>query len=197
MPDWSAQSAARTSGALAVGTAGVTILGATLLATSFTWTNSALSDLGVAGGPTAALFNYGLLATGALAVPFGVWYASAVRTSAGRTAGWTFVAAAICLAGVGAFPSGTPLHVPAAVGFYLLGTYTLAFDATGALLVGQYRRALGWFWVALGHLTLWVAWALLAVVGTLPGLAIPETLGAAAIAAWVLARVRSSSRPGR
>lgn len=194
MPDWSARSAARTSGVLAVFTAAVAIFGATLLAPSFSWTDSALSDLGVAGGLPAVLFNYGVVATGVLAVPFGAWYATAARTVAGRIAGLVFVVAAVSLAGVGVFPSGTPLHFPAAVGFYLLGTYALAFDATDALLVGERRRAIRWFWVALGHFTLWIAWALLAVVGSLPGIAIPEAVGAAAIAGWVLARVRRTRR---
>jgi hypothetical membrane protein len=49
------------------------ILLATLVSPTFTWTGSALSDLGAFGAPTALLFNGGLVLAGLVAFPFVAW----------------------------------------------------------------------------------------------------------------------------
>jgi len=181
--------------AVAVSFAG--ILAAVATDPGFSWVGSALSDLGVASDETALLFNYGLLAGGALGVPFAAWYWSVAATRAGRLAAVTFGAASVCMAGVGAFPSDTDLHAPVAVGFYLLGTVALALDASDAVLAGDAHRALVWLWVALAHLLFWFVWLGLMAATGIEGIAIPETVGALAVGAWVVTTARRTRRRPR
>lgn len=179
--------------AVAVSLAG--ILAAVASAPWFSWTANALSDLGVAGGLTAALFNYSLLAGGALGVPFAAWVAAGSDSRFGTAAGVVFGAASVCLAGVGAFPSDTSLHAPAAIGFFLLLTYALALDGSAAVLAGARRRALALWWGVLGHVTAWLAWAGAAAATGVDGLALPELAGALLLAAWVVTTARRRPRP--
>ncbi|ADJ15376.1 DUF998 domain-containing protein [Halalkalicoccus jeotgali] len=90
-------------------------------------------------------------------------------------------------AGVGWFPTGHPYHLPVAAGFYLLVTFALWLDGTAGVLAGESRFGLAAIWLANTHLLQWLAWAAGLRIG--PGLAIPETIGAALFALWVLARV--------
>ncbi|MFB6071465.1 MAG: DUF998 domain-containing protein [Halobacterium sp.] len=187
---------ARGSGLAAIAVAFAGILAAAATDPGFSWVDGALSDLGVAADATALLFNYGLGLGGALGVPFAWWYWTAAETAAGRAAAVAFAAASVCMAGVGAFPSDTSLHAPVAVGFYLLGTYALALDATDAALAGDARRAVAWFWAALAHLTFWLAWLGVLAATNVEGIAVPETVGALAVAAWVVTTTRRT-RPRR
>ena len=159
--------------------------------------DSALSDLGVTEDATALLFNGSLIAAGALALPFAWWYTARTETRAGTAAGVVFAASAVCMAGVGAFPSDTALHLPMAVGFYLSLTYALALDASDAVLVGDRWRALTWFWAVLGHVSLWLLWAVVAAVWSLSALAVPEAGGALVLAAWVVTTARERRLPSR
>jgi hypothetical membrane protein len=169
------------------------ILAAVASAPWFSWTANALSDLGVAGGHTETLFNYALLAGGVLGVPYAAWVAASARSRFGTAAGVVFAAASVCLAGVGAFPSDTSLHAPAAIGFFLLLTYALALDGSAAVVAGARRRALGLWWGVLGHVTAWLLWA----ASGIEGLALPEMAGSLLLAAWVATTVRRRPRPPR
>ena len=186
--------AARATGVAAVVVALAGILAAVASAPWFSWASNALSDLGVAGGLTAALFNYSLVAAGALALPFAWWLAATAGSRAGVFTAVGFAATGACMAGVGLFPSDTALHFPAAAGTYLGLTYTLALDASDAVLAGDRRRALAGLWGALGHVTTWVAWAVAGAAVGVPGLALPEAAGALLLSVWVVATARR--RPG-
>lgn len=169
------------------------ILAATAVAPSFSWTGSALSDLGTSGGVAEVLFNGGLIAGGLVGLPFGWWRLRRAATRVGVATGGVFVATTLAMAGIGAFPSGTALHAPLSFGFYLLATCTIALDGSARAVTAEpaaIRRGLVWHWVALGHVTMWLVWVLwYALVGSL-GLAVPESLGAAALAAWVVSTAR-------
>jgi len=182
------ESVARASGVAAVAVAFAGILAAVASAPWFSWASNALSDLGVAGGLTAALFNYSLVAAGALALPFAWWLATAADSRFGALTAVGFAVTGACMAGVGLFPSDTGLHVPAAAGTYLGLTYTLALDASDAVLVDAPRRALAGLWGALGHVTTWLVWAVAGSGVGITGLALPEVVGALLLAAWVVAR---------
>lgn len=80
------------------------------------------------------------------------------------------------------------LGLPVAVGFYLGATLTLWIAGTGDVLAGKTRFGLVAIWLANIHILNWLLWAAGARIG--PGLAIPETVGAALFAAWVIARGR-------
>jgi hypothetical membrane protein len=149
---------------------------------SFSWASSALSDLGTPSAPMPWLFNSGLMLGGILAVPFAWWHWRRVRTRVGRSVAIALAGTGLALAGIGVFPAGTALHLPFAAGFYLLLTYTLFLDGSARALAGTLRRGLGWIWVAVGHLTGWLLWALVGI----GGLAVPETFGALLFTAWLL-----------
>lgn len=156
---------------------------AVALAPWFSWTGNALSDLGVAGDPlVAAAFNGGLLAGGVAALPYawGVWTTAGDRLD--RALAALFGVVSLLMAGVGAFPADSALHVPVALGFFLGLTALLAVD-------GLRRRdtAVGRTLIVapLVHLGAWWGW--IAVLDLGDGIAIPELVGALLLAAWVLA----------
>ncbi|MFC5365801.1 DUF998 domain-containing protein [Salinirubrum litoreum] len=193
---------ARLSGTVAPVVSLGCILLATLLAPWFSWTDDALSELGVtATSAVAPLFNYGLVVGGLLAVPYGLalWADTASRSSspdrglldglAGRLVAVLFTASALSMALIGVFPiparlslGGTTVepHFSVAVGFYLGLTATLAVDG-----LRRVRQAAGQvaLLLAVGHIGYWLAWAQGFRLG--PGLAIPETVGALALTAWL------------
>jgi hypothetical membrane protein len=161
------------------------ILAAVASAPWFSWASNALSDLGVAGGLTASLFNYSLVAAGVLALPFAWWLAATADSRFGVLTGVGFAATGACMAGVGLFPSDTALHFPAAAGTYLGLTYTLALDASDAAVAGDANRGLVGIWGALGHVTMWLTWAVAGPAVGVDGLALPEIAGALLLAVWV------------
>lgn len=168
------------AGSLAVVVALLGIGLATLLAPGFAWRTDALSDLGVAPR-TALVFNGSLLLAAALGLP----YAWAVWDAEGgwrRAPAVALAASLVLLGGVGAFPSGHPLHFPAAAGFYLGLTATLAVDGLARRGTATGRSSLA---LAAVHVGQWAAWVAGVRVG--PGLAVPEFVGAVALAAWMLA----------
>ncbi len=157
---------------------------ATILSHSFSWTHSALSELGVAGGIVATLFNGGLITGGGIAVPFGLWLLGRAENRLERLGVYSFWLTAVAMAAIGLFPMGSPLHVPVAVSFYLLLTVSLCLYGIGNVLAGQRRRGL--LTILLGGVTLggWIVWGL-QLRAFVPGLALPETVGALALAFWV------------
>jgi hypothetical membrane protein len=162
--------------------AGVAIVTAILLAPWFTWTGNALSHLGRPGRASASVFNGGLIVAGALAIVFvlGQWRRRSNRVAAGGIA--TLAVSVCCLALIGAFPVGHPAHDPVSVAFFVGFTYGLFLTGSGEILAGSTRRGLGTIWVGVAHVTAWAGWV---AVGS-DGVAIPEAIGAALLAAWVL-----------
>ncbi|UPV76587.1 DUF998 domain-containing protein (plasmid) [Halorussus limi] len=181
---------ARASGAAApVVTLGA-ILVSTLLSPTFSWADSALSDLGRAGAPTAPIFNGGLILGAILALPYVARVALAAERLLTRLGAATFGLAALSMGLVGVFPTGTAYHFPAAVSLYLFVTYGLFLYGSGRVRAGAARgqietttAGLAAIWLGVGHLTSWLAWGAGLRVG--PGLAIPETVGAAIFVAWI------------
>lgn len=178
-----------TQRSVAVGVVGVlvsfvAILTAVGVATWFSWRTNALSDLGVSVGIARPIFNYGLIATGAIALGFvpALWNTADHR--AHRVAVVPFVVAMVGVAGVGLFPSDQPLHAPAAITAYLAFMATPAVYGIGDLLVGARRRGIVTIASALAHLGFWVVWAT-TLTDTLPGLAVPEFVGSTLFNAWV------------
>jgi hypothetical membrane protein len=166
------------------------VLVATLVSPSFSWSSSALSDLGRPGAPTALIFNGGLLVGALLALPYitGVGRATVERWTLAGTA--MFGLAAVSMGLVGLFPEGHPYHFPAALSLYVFLTYGLFCYGSGLVLAGAAEqrndivsRGVAAIWLGVGHVTSWVAWGMGLRVG--PGLAIPETIGAVIFLAWI------------
>lgn len=167
---------ARVCGLLAPAIVLSSILLATVVSTEFSWTHSALSDLGVEGTAPALLFNGGLIVGGVVGLP----YALSLRRRGGSLLSGLFAATVVAMALVGVFPLGHGLHLPVAIGFYLLATATMAADGIDR------RRRRGGRVSLLGvgvHLLIWSGW--FAGIRPGPGLALPELAGAVVFAGWI------------
>ncbi|MDS0293169.1 DUF998 domain-containing protein [Halogeometricum luteum] len=166
---------ARLAGPLGAAIALAGVFLAVALSPTFSWTASALSDLGV-GPRTALLFNGGLFVGGCLALGY-----APLLSEDSRAVAAAYALCAVSMAGVGAFPFDDPLHYPAAVAFFALLAATLALD-------GVRRRG-----TTTGRVSLLLAvasaaaWPLWFAAGLGPGIAVPELVGALSLAAWVLA----------
>jgi hypothetical membrane protein len=169
---------------------------ATTLSPTFVWTTSALSDLGVRGAPTAWLFNGGLIVGSVIALPFGVLVFLSAENQIEQAGAVLFGVTAVLLAAIGVFPAGTPQHFPAAVSFYLFLSISLWVYGTGNVFAG--KRRLGVLTVCLGLLNIvaWVVWAV-AFRAVIPGLALPESVGAIILGGWIFGttiRIRTTDR---
>jgi hypothetical membrane protein len=169
---------------------------ATILSPTFVWTESALSDLGARGVPTARLFNGGLIIGSITALPFGVLVFMSTHNRVEQAGAVLFGLTAVALAAIGVFPTGTPQHLPAAVSFYLLLSFSLWTYGIGNVVAG--KRWLGVLTVCLGILNIaaWVVWAI-AFQAVIPGLALPESVGAIILGAWIFGttiRIRIAHR---
>lgn len=154
------------------------IFAATAISPTFTWTGSALSDLGV-GASTALLFNGGLLVGALLALPYALPLWRAATGHLDRLVAVLFACTAVAMGLVGTFPSGRPEHFPVALAFYLLLTATLALDGVARRRRTSERVALA---LAVLHL---LGWAVYVARFSAYRLAIPETVGALFLAGWV------------
>ncbi|WP_336022354.1 DUF998 domain-containing protein [Halobellus salinisoli] len=153
------------------------ILAATLLSPTFSWTESALSNLGVAAEPfVALLFNGGLVAGAVI----GLAYALALRPYS-RTLAVGYVLSLLAMALVGVFPAGTDPHIPVAMAFFLLATATVTLDGWRRRTSTTGRAGLA---LAVVHLAGWILWS----AGIRPGsgLALPELGGVVMFGAWLL-----------
>lgn len=179
---------ARLSGPVAAAVTIGSILLATVVSASFHWRTSALSDLGTVAA-TGWLFNGGLVLGALLGAPYGwaLWTAAADWLGTIRTA--AFAGALLSMAGVGLFPAGRPLHLPFAIGFFVLGTVTLIADG-----VARFRLPTGKLSLAAGVASpaVWPFW--LVVIAPEGGIAVPEFVGAVLFALWIVAL--SPERPG-
>lgn len=149
---------------------------------TFGWTQSALSDL---GAPTAAnpwLFNWGLVASAVVTLPFAWVLWQVADHPAERLATATFAACIVALGLVGVFPSGTALHLPVAVGYFSLLSFTLWIHGTGAALAGAVRLGLVAMWLGIAHVLLWIVW----VAAGLGGVAVPEIVGSILLYVWIV-----------
>ena len=151
----------------------------------FSWTENALSDLGIQEGITAPLFNYGLIISGFLALIFAKGIFSLMQTSIfGKIGATAFILDTITLIAIGVFPENAkPMHFYASVIFFLLFPISM-FILTAALLrQRQVKTGLFTLAVAMIAATPWVA---LLLVRYVQNVAIPETISALAASTWAI-----------
>jgi len=163
---------------------------ATVVSPPFAWRSDALSDLGVAWSAaesraTVLAFDGGLIAGGVAGLAFARSLAAAAPTRAERAVVALFGLTVVLMGLVAVFPRGNPLHLPVSVGFYALTSLTLWADG----LVERARRTAirGLPGLVFGTTNM-LAWAALAATGPplRGGVAVPEAVGALALAGWVL-----------
>ena len=153
---------------------------------SFSWTSNALSDLGVIAGITGLLFNFGLCASGLLALNFAVFglYAYLGKTWVGKIGASAFAAATIALIAIGVFNenyAGT--HYAVSVAFFTLMPISM-FIITCAFLL-DHRGRMAIFTVSTGVAAA-LPWLLLFAFKYVPNVAIPEFVSGLIVSAWTI-----------
>jgi hypothetical membrane protein len=165
----------------------VCMLSAIVIYPQFSWTNNALSDLGVVSGATQWLFNIGLCAAGGLVLIFAVFglYGFVGKNRFGQGGSAVFAFASVALILIGIFnESFMPIHYAVSVGFFVLVPLAL-FILTGSFYLNrQHSTAL--FTVAIGIIAA-LPWILQFTLNYAPNVAIPETVSALAVSAWTIA----------
>jgi hypothetical membrane protein len=174
------------SGIIAPIIAFVCILTAIASYPTFSWTNNALSDLGVVSGITSSLFNLGLFASGVLAFIFSIfglftYFGKSWISKIGST---VFGAATIALIAISVFNENfSPTHYLVSVAFFSLAPIALFILTFGFWL--SHQRRIAAFTVAVGVAAA-LPWILFFTFNYLPNVAIPEFLSALAISVWAV-----------
>jgi len=140
----------------------------------FSWTENALSDLGVQEGVTAILFNCGLIIAGILALIFTSELLVSQKAIYGKVGAFMFVLAAFALTAIGVFPENVkPAHYYSSVGFFVLFPISILVLSATFFLEAKVKLGLFTFLVAAVAAAVWI------IHWTIPfgsDVAIPEAL---------------------
>jgi hypothetical membrane protein len=152
---------------------------------SFSWTQNALSDLGVVPGVTSSFFNSGLIICGVWGLNFTIGLFILMSESIlGRVGATVFASACLALVAIGMFPENiAPTHYYASVAFFVLLPISMLI-LVGALW-GARQTALSTFTLLLATVAA-TPWILLFSIRYVSGVAIPELISALAGAAWII-----------
>jgi hypothetical membrane protein len=152
----------------------------------FSWTDNALSDLGVRDGITAALFNYGLIVSGVSALVFDAGLFKLLHEEkTGRIGALLFGSATIALTLIGIFPENTKqTHHYVSVAFFVL--FPIAMLTITASFVHARKMKMGLFTLAVA-MSAAAPWIVQFIAPYVSNVAIPETISALAAAAWSMA----------
>ena len=153
---------------------------------SFSWTNNALSDLGLVKDVTGTLFNFGLYASGFLGFMFALFglFTYLGKSFVGKVGTLAFAAATVALIAIGVFNesfSGT--HYAVSVAFFVLVPISLFITTCAFVLAHQTRTAI--LTVGIGVVAA-LPWILLFAFHYVPNVAIPETISGLAVSAWTI-----------
>ena len=152
----------------------------------FSWTNNALSDLGIISGVTGPVFNFGLYCSGLFVLKFAAFGLFKYFGSwVGKIGALSFVATGLALMGIGFFPENVaPYHYLFSVAFFVLLPISL-FIITGAFAFKrQTKIALFTLLTAAAAATPWI---LQFTIHYVHGVAIPEFASALAGSVWTVA----------
>ena len=152
---------------------------------AFSWTNNALSDLGVVEGATSIIFNTGLVTTGVLTFVFSLL--GLFNFAGGRLGkvGSAFLAiSSMSLVCIGVFNEHfSPMHYLVSVVFFVSAPIAL-FILTCAFY-RSHNRGIAALTVAVGIVAA-LPWILELTVNYVPKVAIPESISGFAVAAWAI-----------
>ena len=161
----------------------------------FSWTNNALSDLGIIPGITGLFFNFGLVASGLLAFNFAVFglFTYFRKSWVAKIGSLVFAAATLALIAIGIFnESFSPTHYIVSVAFFVLAPMSLFILTCGFWLNRQ--RSMSLFTVLAG-IAAALPWLLLFAFNYVPNVAIPEFLSGLAISAWAIVVAKKMLKP--
>jgi len=149
----------------------------------FSWTENALSDLGVQTGVTAILFNSGLIIGGVLALVFALGLFMYLREKMlGRIGVFIFVLDTLALIAIGVFPKNVELaHYYASVVFFVLFPISMFVICAAFLIMGKVKMGLFTF---LAAIVATVVWIIQFSIRFVPNVAIPETISALSASTW-------------
>jgi hypothetical membrane protein len=153
---------------------------------AFSWTNNALSDLGIISGITGPLFNFGLYASGFFAFNFAIFglFTYIGKSWVGKIGTATFAAATISLMAIGIFnESFSPTHYLVSVAFFTLLPISLWLIAAAFWLKHEKQLALFTLAVSLAAAAPWILYFSIHYVH---GVAIPEFLSGLAGSIWIV-----------
>ncbi len=162
---------------------------------AFSWTNNALSDLGIISGITGPLFNFGLCVTGVLGLVFAILglYVYFDKGWVGKLGSTFFAAATISLILIGIFNEHfSPTHYIVSVGFFSLAPIAL-FILTFAFWL-DHNRKMSAFTIVVG-LAAAIPWILQLTINYVPKVAIPEAISALFLAVWVIVFAAKTLKP--
>jgi len=152
----------------------------------FSWTNNALSDLGIISGITGPVFNFGLYCSGLFVLIFAMFGLFKYLGSwMGKIGALSFAATGLALMNIGFFPENVaPYHYLFSVAFFGLLPISL-FVITGAFAFRRQKKmALLTLLTAVAAATPWILYFTVHYVN---GVAIPEFASAMAGSFWVVA----------
>jgi len=152
----------------------------------FSWTNNALSDLGVVSGIAGPLFNFGLYTCGVLALLFAVFGLLGYlgKNWIGKIGVALFAGTSIALICIGVFnESFSPIHYFVSVSFFVL--MPISFFITSAAF-GIQRQAKMAAFTILNGIVAATPWILYFTVRYVSGVAIPEFISGLAGSVWVI-----------
>jgi len=153
-------------------------------APAFSWTENALSDLGVMPGVTSALFNYGVITSGILGFIFATSLFKILRFTGwrGPSGALLFSSACIALVSIGVFSENVaPVHFFVSVVFFVLLIAALLQIGIAYWFLKQ--KPIAAFTLTLSIIAL-VPWLMLFFVRYVSGVAFPELIAGVAGALW-------------
>jgi hypothetical membrane protein len=162
------------------------ILGAIASYNGFSWTNDALSDLGIIRGATGPLFNFGLFASGLLAFNFAVFglYNYLGKSRVGKIGAAVFAAGSLTLIAIGVFnESFSPTHYVVSVAFFVLMPIAMFIITCSFLLIHKAKMAV---FTVLAGLAATTPWILQFTVKYVPNVAVPEFVSGLIVSAWTI-----------
>lgn len=164
------------------------ILLAIISYSEFSWTNNALSDLGIVPGVTMTLFNSGLIIGGILFTIFAFALFTYLRkTLIGRIGSIFFIIASISMICVGIFNEHIkPIHFIVSVTLFSFMALALIVISCNSYYTGQKRLSI--FTLSLG-LASAIVWILEYTIWYFPHVAIPEFVTGLMGTTWVLVMV--------
>lgn len=152
----------------------------------FSWTDNALSDLGIIAGITGPVFNFGLYCSGLFVLKFAAFglFRYFRNSWVGKIGAVTFAATSVALMGIGiAHENIKPYHYLFSVAFFVLLPISLFIITAAFALKRQTKMAV---FTLLTAVAAAIPWILQFTVHYVQGVAIPEFASALAGSAWTV-----------
>lgn len=182
----SVQRAGAASGIIAPVLAFSCILVAVASYPEFSWTDNALSDLGVVSGVPGPVFNLGLTVSGIFILGFAVFglFKYFGGSWVGKCGAVAFAATALSLIGIGiANENIRPFHYLFSVAFFVLLPISLFIITAAFVIKRRTKMVLFTLVIAVAAATPWILYF---TVHYVPGVAIPEFASALAGSVWTV-----------